>query len=96
MDGVVLKSSFDLLSNLKKKRHCIRFQHGKICGRFLATFEEMNVEIKDSLYALFAIRKMGGVVLKSFGNDVVLGMLKSVKRKDIVYVFNAKRFLVVF
>ena len=56
----------------------------------------MNVEIKDSLYALFAGRKMDGVVLKSFGNDEVLSMLKSVKRKDIVYVFNMERYVVVF
>ena len=57
---------------MKKKRHCIRFQCGKICGLFLATFEEMNVEIKDYLYALFAGGKMDGPALKSFGNDEVL------------------------
>ena len=65
-------------------------------GSFLATFEEMNAEKKDYLYALFASRKMGGAVLKFFGNDEFLGMLKSVKRKDIIYVFNAKKFGVVF
>ena len=64
-------------------------------GSFLATFEEMNAEKKDYLYALFASRKMDGAV-ESFGNDEVLGMLKSVKRKDIIYVFNAKKFGVVF
>ena len=48
---------------------------------FLATFEEMNVEIKDSLYALFAIRKMEGEVLKSFGNDEVFGHAQICEKK---------------